>query len=183
MPCMTPLPTSNPSKPNSTPYEDAAAIHKIMLPLLDEGKEVVIIAHSYGGVSSLVAIEGHTYYDAASDWGDLDFEAGLVKPNAKAGLSFYSGLNAEEVKKREKALRPHAFSAFMTPIQYSANDLECPFFYTMCENNPVVLPHQQERMVGPMKSARIEKIATGHSPMISKPDEFMKVFEKVAAAS
>lgn len=102
------LPTSNPSKPNLTPYDDAAAIHEVMIQLLDDGKEVVIIAHSYGAVPSLLAIEGHeivarkekgleggvksfmavssvlisekgktcaeTHYDAASDWGDLDFE-------------------------------------------------------------------------------------------------------------
>jgi pimeloyl-ACP methyl ester carboxylesterase len=54
------LRTSNPSAPNLTPYDDVAAIHEIMFPLFNEGKEVVVIAHSYGACPGLASIEGNS---------------------------------------------------------------------------------------------------------------------------
>ncbi len=54
------LRTSKPSVPDLTPHDDVVAIHDVMLPLLDEGKEVVIIAHSYGAVPGLMSIEDNS---------------------------------------------------------------------------------------------------------------------------
>jgi len=45
--------------PNATYLDDVTAIHKVMLPILDEGKEVVVVAHSWGGVPGAASIEGH----------------------------------------------------------------------------------------------------------------------------
>ncbi|KUJ12829.1 uncharacterized protein LY89DRAFT_538476, partial [Mollisia scopiformis] len=54
------LPTSNPKSLSLTPYDDVTAIHKIMIPLLEEGKEVVVVAHSYGACPGLASIEGNS---------------------------------------------------------------------------------------------------------------------------
>lgn len=54
------LPTSNPTSKDLSISDDVAAIHKLMLPLLDQGKEVVVVAHSYGSVPGLMSIEGNS---------------------------------------------------------------------------------------------------------------------------
>lgn len=54
------LPTSNPTSKTLAIFDDVAAIQKIMLPLLDQGKEVVVIVHSYGSVPGLMSIEGNS---------------------------------------------------------------------------------------------------------------------------
>jgi hypothetical protein len=81
-----------------------------------------------------------------------------------------------------KKLHPHALSAFMIPIQYSANDLKCPHWYLMCEKDEAVQWGSQERMVGMVKSLRIEKLPTGHCPMLSMPDAFVDIVNKVASS-
>ncbi|KUJ12828.1 uncharacterized protein LY89DRAFT_672949 [Mollisia scopiformis] len=109
-------------------------------------------------------------------------DASLVKPGPHSRTVFYNDLSDQEADKWVKKLRPHALLAFMTPIQYSANDLQCPHWYLMCEKDEAVKSASQERMVGMVKSMRIEKLPTGHSPMLSNPDAFVKILDKVATS-
>ena len=51
---------------NNGPVDDAKLIHRELLPLLDEGKEAVIVSHSYGSVPACVAIDGQTTVDRAA---------------------------------------------------------------------------------------------------------------------
>lgn len=48
------------------PVDDAKLIHDQLLPLLDEGKEAIVVSHSYGSVPACVAIEGQTTLDRAA---------------------------------------------------------------------------------------------------------------------
>jgi len=43
------------------------AIHKVLLPLLDEGKEVFMVAHSYGGIPACASTEGYSIAERAKE--------------------------------------------------------------------------------------------------------------------
>ncbi|KAL2062323.1 hypothetical protein VTL71DRAFT_6589 [Oculimacula yallundae] len=57
------LVTAGRTNPTATYRDDVTAIHEILLPILDEGKEVVMVAHSWGGVPGAASIEGHSTQD------------------------------------------------------------------------------------------------------------------------
>ena len=53
------LPSCDSSDPaNATCTKDAEVVRKAIMPLLDEGKDVVVIAHSYGGIPAAGSVEG-----------------------------------------------------------------------------------------------------------------------------
>jgi pimeloyl-ACP methyl ester carboxylesterase len=53
-------PTSHSKDPTATYHHDVAVIHEIIDPLIDNNKEIVVVAHSLGGISGCAAIEGRT---------------------------------------------------------------------------------------------------------------------------
>lgn len=57
----------DPLAPGLTWQDDMKAIHKIMLPLLDEGKEIFIATHSYGGIPGCASIEGNSIVERAEE--------------------------------------------------------------------------------------------------------------------
>lgn len=62
--CCGPTRSSVPS--TSTPATDAAAIHALLLPLLDAGQTTLVVAHSYGSRVATVCIQGHTVAERAA---------------------------------------------------------------------------------------------------------------------
>ncbi|KAF3760851.1 alpha/beta-hydrolase [Cryphonectria parasitica EP155] len=57
-----PVPTTGGVAPTGL-KDDVEAVRKVLVPLVEEGKEVVVIGHSSGGISMSGSVEG---YDAAS---------------------------------------------------------------------------------------------------------------------
>ncbi|PYH92589.1 alpha/beta-hydrolase [Aspergillus ellipticus CBS 707.79] len=51
-------PSSGPLPQPGTMYDDAAAIAREIAKLVDQGKEVIVVAHSYGGVPASQSIQG-----------------------------------------------------------------------------------------------------------------------------
>ena len=60
------LATVGRDNPGATYLDDVAAIHKVILPILDEGKDVIIIAHSWGGIPGVASVEGHSIAERAA---------------------------------------------------------------------------------------------------------------------
>lgn len=58
--------TSSPSA-TTAPLDDVAEIHKHVLPLLDAGKEVVLAAHSYGGIPTYLSAIGQSVAERAKE--------------------------------------------------------------------------------------------------------------------
>ncbi|KAF5536618.1 hypothetical protein FMEXI_10217 [Fusarium mexicanum] len=46
-----------------THLDDVEAIRKSLQPALDEGKRIVLVCHSYGGIPGSAAVEGHQFYE------------------------------------------------------------------------------------------------------------------------
>lgn len=54
-----PLPTvGDLDAPLATLTDDVEAVRKVLIPLVDEGKEVIVLGHSSGGISTSGAVEG-----------------------------------------------------------------------------------------------------------------------------
>lgn len=54
------LRTTEPSSPSLNYKDDVEEIHQVLLPLMDEGREAVVVGHSYGGVPAYVCTEGQS---------------------------------------------------------------------------------------------------------------------------
>ena len=59
------LATANAKSSSVGPKDDVAEIHRVMLPLCDAGKEVTIVAHSYGGFPAYLSTQGHSVAERA----------------------------------------------------------------------------------------------------------------------
>lgn len=61
------LPTvGGPEPSNHTWRADVAAVHDIAIPLFSQGREAVIVAHSYGGIPATVSVEGQSVAERES---------------------------------------------------------------------------------------------------------------------
>jgi hypothetical protein len=49
----------------ATCRDDVKAIHAVILPLMDEGKEIFVVKHSYGGVPGCASTEGQSVHERA----------------------------------------------------------------------------------------------------------------------
>lgn len=62
------LPTNSKdhSNPGATHLTDVTALHEQILPYFDQGKEAVIVGHSYGAIPAMVCVEGHSVEERAA---------------------------------------------------------------------------------------------------------------------
>jgi hypothetical protein len=94
----SPLPSINPPEPGSvTTTSDANFIkEKLLSPLLDNGQDVLLVMHSYGGSPGSVAARGLSKVERASKGLrggiiGLVFIAALVAPEGESLLSMVGG--------------------------------------------------------------------------------------------
>jgi len=64
--------------PGKTWKDDVVVIHNAVLPLFEEGREVIIASHSYGGVPAAQAIENHGVDDRAREGKKGGFKAAVL---------------------------------------------------------------------------------------------------------
>ena len=66
-------------------------------------------------------------------------------------------------------------AAFGTPLSYAAWR-HIPSTYILCELDRCILPPVQEDMVASAKGqVKVERIQSGHMPMLSMPDKLAKI--------
>ena len=84
----SPLPSLNPADPEATTTtSDSTFIaEKLIAPLLEEGKDIVLVMHSYGGSPGSVAARGLSKTERMSQ----DLQGGII------GLVFIAALLASE---------------------------------------------------------------------------------------
>lgn len=54
------LATAGGQNPEATHLDDIAVIHKAIIPLMNDGSEIMLVAHSYGGIPACASVEGQT---------------------------------------------------------------------------------------------------------------------------
>lgn len=70
--------------PETTFFDDGEAVRKILIPLLSEGREAVIVSHSYGSLPASVVVEGLTLAERA----EQGLRGGIVGVVSLAGFVF-----------------------------------------------------------------------------------------------
>ena len=73
-------------------------------------------------------------------------------------------------------------TAFATPLQFAAWRY-IPSTYLLCELDQCIPPQAQEAMVALTESkVKVERLASGHMPMLSMPQKLVEVLEREAIA-
>ena len=73
-------------------------------------------------------------------------------------------------------------TAFATPLQFAAWRY-IPSTYLLCELDQCVPPQVQEAMIALTEGkVKVERLASGHMPMLSMPQKFVEVLEREALA-
>lgn len=89
--------------PDASPADDAAALHAQLLPLLDAGREAVLVGHSYGSTVATASIRGQTKAERAA----RGLPGGVVGAVWVAGFAFPAPGRNLEGGEAEPPLRAH----------------------------------------------------------------------------
>ncbi|KAH8157062.1 hypothetical protein CIB48_g11179 [Xylaria polymorpha] len=188
---------------------DATAIENELRRLVeDDGKHVVVLMHSYGGLVGSEAtpevlmqakraalnLPGgviHLFYFAAFILSEGQSVIGVfgespnndVRPDGRfriknAAKIIYSDLPAEEAEYWESRIVDQSYAVQTTKMTREAYRY-CPSTYVVCENDQGPPPKFQE-MFGKAANSNIIKISSGHSPMLSKTGELADLVDVAA---
>jgi len=187
-------------------YDDAAAVASLASQLADEGKDVVLVAHSYGGlvaceaakglaksvrgkdgkqggivrivfVTAVVGLEGQSltdvFGDLALDFVRIEGEYMVMDPAKSAPVNF-SDLPPGEALSWAANMPNHAAASFGQNITYAAYK-DVPVSYLFCEEDKVVTPELQNKIIAGMESQmggrRVDRhsVRAGHCVNASQP--------------
>ncbi|KAL1858046.1 hypothetical protein Daus18300_010158 [Diaporthe australafricana] len=177
--------------------------------VVDEGKNVMVVMHSYGGLVGSNAIpedlssqsrrqrglDGgvfHLFYFAAFILEEgksvLDtFGEGPnndIKPNGRFTMketasTIYHDLPPEEARYWASKIIDQSYAVQTQPITRTAYKY-IPSTYIMAEDDHA-LPLQYQEMFAKTTGAEVKRIQSGHSPQLSHPEELADLVEAAAA--
>ncbi|KAJ7645036.1 Alpha/beta hydrolase fold-1, partial [Mycena polygramma] len=189
-------------------YDDAAKVASLTSRLADEGKDVVLVAHSYGGlvacesakglaksvrekegkkggivriilVSAVVPREGHTLADDVFKIKDGYM---VMDPANSAPINF-SDLAREEALSWASKMREHAAASFGETLTYGAYK-DIPISYLLCELDKGVSLEVQNIIIAGMESEMggrtVDRhpVQSGHCINVSQPKTMVAVIRK-----
>jgi len=193
------LPSVGASPPHETMTEEVSTIREATMKRLDEGKDVVLVMHSWAGVPGSEAMKGLS--KAAREKDGLKggvvrlvyltavvLEVGLHGQSFMGGepfpwmrleadkrvyvrdpVAFFSELNAETQKSMIEKLESHSWGPFITETTYAAYR-DIPSTYLICENDNIIPVFAQEMMVKtPDSLFNVERCAAGHFATLTLP--------------
>jgi pimeloyl-ACP methyl ester carboxylesterase len=178
----------------STPLKDfqpdVDAIQETLRPLADDGKDIVLVVHSYGGIIGNEAVQGFAKVDREKQGKKggvvhIYFCCAFAMPE---GTSLMDGLNnkplpwfvindagdivnpatpvetfyndVKEPEKYVKMLKPHSYRTFASKATY-AGWKHVPSTYLLCEKDEAIPIHAQKGMVdGAQKAGADMKVET-----------------------
>ncbi|KAJ5978792.1 hypothetical protein N7501_002134 [Penicillium viridicatum] len=198
------LPTCNDAIPSTKKLaDDVTLIRQTAQSLLDSGKPVIAVMHSYGGVVGTEALHGLAIKQ-------LIYMTAFVPPagNSLAGMFggrlppfitvdeeralltvpdpatwFFNDLPPADAAAWAKKLVVHPKSAQFDPVTYEAYQT-IPTTYIVCEKDVALIPMVQEVMIDTVRKAGVtvdvERLPASHSPFLSMPEETAKLVLKIA---
>ncbi|KAL6718685.1 hypothetical protein ACLMJK_002919 [Lecanora helva] len=197
-------PLQNPSLNSSAKglLDDIANVRAALQQLVEhEGKEVVVLLHSYGGLPGVFGVTGFGRIERQKS-GKTGGVAGVVcmcttvlpagvsQVNAKGrdqwlywpegGELFYNDIAPEAAQAQIDKLQPQGFLSFdEDPPPYSLGEI--PVTYLMCSQDNALLPAVQERVVKLLgQNCTVERCDAGHSPFVNKLDLIIELVKSVA---
>lgn len=178
--------------------------------VIDEGKNVMVVMHSYGGLVGSNAIPEDLSLQSRRRAG---FTGGIsslfyfatfvldqgqsvlgtfgespnndVKPNGRFTMketasTIYHDLPPEEARHWASKIIDQSYAVQTTPISRTAYRY-IPSTYVVAEDDHA-LPVQYQEMFAATTGSEVKKIQSGHSPQLSKTEELADLIEEVAAA-
>ncbi|KAK6853293.1 hypothetical protein PG995_010105 [Apiospora arundinis] len=188
-----PLPTtgSDDSVAGKTYVDDVQTIHAALLPLLDAGREAVLVCHSHGGVAGSAAAENQTVTDRAAR-GLLGGVKAVVYISAFAfpergmsimrfiggggegeerllsrGEKFYNFLPKAKRDEMARWLVHQSRASNNAPAHFVAGDLSIPKTYVVCTKDNV-FPLPAQKALAQASGCNIVEIESDHSPFWSE---------------
>ncbi|KAL4731855.1 hypothetical protein ACLX1H_000850 [Fusarium chlamydosporum] len=183
-------------KEPATMTEDAEEIVSVVERLLDEDKEVILLAHSYGGVpatQSLDKLSRKNRQARGKEGGVLKiiYLAGVALPDDYMTLTpasapfVYSDLPPAEALKLAKEMPQHSTASYKEQLTYPGYQ-DAEVHYIICEEDELVLTEYQYGMVELLKGMTngdvgIHKIKSGHTPNLTQPDTITEIVRQTIA--
>ncbi|KAI0869683.1 Alpha/beta hydrolase fold-1 [Hypoxylon argillaceum] len=162
--------------PPATMYDDAALIAKEVETLADQGRKVVLVAHSYGGMPAtestkglsvqerqkagkpggivrlayktvLLASVGKSSIDVLGSIPSGPIENGWYLPGDASGAQLvFSGVPKDEAAHWHSKFACHSVICFTNPLTH-AGYKDIPVSYLLCEEDKIISPEIQKREI------------------------------------
>ena len=191
--------------------DDVRVVETAIGNLVDgEGKTVLVVMHSYGGLVGAEVVPEDLTLKSRRDRGlpggvaSLFYFAAFVMPMGQSVATavgdspnhdhwdgrfkmrdplstMYNDLPADEAAYWSDRVIPQS-SAVKGTVMARCAYAYVPSTYVVCTGDNAVPPQVQE-MFAQLAGAQVKKIDSGHSPMLSKPEELIALLEEAAAAS
>ncbi|KAJ5885214.1 hypothetical protein N7495_009724 [Penicillium taxi] len=195
--------------PTKTLADDAASQRELLTQLADEGRELIVVAHSYGGVVASSSVEGLdkatrekegktggvvkvVYMGSfALDKGKsllsggnpppfMNIDGDYVRSNGDPTISPWSDLPEEDQQKWGALTKHTSRPVFGGECTYEPwNTIPCS--YIICEKDEFLHPPIQELFAAKVAGPdRTYRLPSSHSPFLSMPDRVAEILEKIA---
>ncbi|KAJ7459986.1 Alpha/beta hydrolase fold-1 [Mycena galericulata] len=197
-------------------YDDAAAVAAVATRLADEGKDVVLVPHSYGGlvaceaskglaksvrekegkkggiarivfVTAVAGLQGQSSQDVFDGKADLSRVtidgAYLVLHKEKLAPFVCSDLPPDQQQAVTDKFSSHSAISFAQPVTYTPYK-DMPVSYIFCENDKVIPPEAQDKIIAAMESEmggrKVDRISVkaDHGINASQPKLMVEVVRK-----
>ncbi|KAH8676147.1 Alpha/beta hydrolase fold-1 [Xylariales sp. PMI_506] len=174
--------------------DDVEALHAQMAPhIIDAGREVIVIGHSYGGFPAFVATKGWSVAERASHIaasrgasvtngasGSAGGGGHLALPNALSKHAFYNDMVPEQADYWADRLLPHSQDAFESPTTHTIADSQISIYYIITEQDQTFTPDIQKAMADSVPGCTVLRINAGHAAIVSQPDDFAELVIRIA---
>ncbi|KAF5025651.1 hypothetical protein F66182_2257 [Fusarium sp. NRRL 66182] len=193
--------------PNKGLADDVSAVRAVLERLADEGKKIVLVVHSYGGLVGANAVEGLGYKQRAQEGKaggliQLVYLSAFVMPKGKGVLDllggqylpwmrvdgdyvyaetpetvFYHDVEAETQKKAIDALKHQSRRVYVDPAEYEPWH-DIPCFFIFCDDDKAIALAIQQHMASMLgPNAASFHIPASHSPFLSRPQDVIEGLE------
>ncbi|KAI3544079.1 uncharacterized protein CCOS01_13859 [Colletotrichum costaricense] len=189
--------------------QDTAAVRTELQKLIDDGREVVVVAHSYGGVPTANAVEGFNYKDrvAQSKTGGVlmvvymtsfaigagsalsdgagsvpwwDVKDGFISPLDPISV-FYADVEPALAAKAVEALRPQPFKTFQDKSGFEPWNEGFEMGYIFAEDDQAIPLDLQIMMASQFSpSSFTASLSASHSPFLSMPKDLGDALQQAA---
>ncbi|EFX05244.1 hypothetical protein CMQ_3313 [Grosmannia clavigera kw1407] len=162
---------------------DKERILRTAVPYFEAGKEIVVVAHSYGGIPSTVAVQNQEVAERSArglkgGFRNIIFLAAfsipvrgwdLITTFGEGGRqALYDDATEEESKRAFKLITTHSQDAFETEVDFIPSDITIPKSYIICENDRVIPVAVQEQMINGTPGMKAHRLSAGHSPFLGR---------------
>ncbi|KAJ7459984.1 Alpha/Beta hydrolase protein [Mycena galericulata] len=197
-------------------YDDAAKVAALASQLADEGKDVVLLPHSYGGMvaceaskglaksvrekegkkggisrivflTAVVGLEGQSLkdvFEGQAEMGYILMEGEyMVHDKEKLAPVLCSDLPPDQQLAMAHKLSSHSAISFVQPVTYAAYK-DIPSSYIFCENDKIIPPAMQDKIIAAMESQMggrsVDRISAkaDHGINASQPKLMVEVVRK-----